>query len=98
MQVSMIADVFALLNMALAAMLIIFGVRTFRIYRGQPWRWLILSKMIMGAYWAGVYAWVLVTEPGSFSSVLFGQLFIRPALTITIALMAAGVVMGAKRQ
>lgn len=91
------ATIFAWTNLTLGVLLALFSLRSFRVYRGEPWAWLSLAKILLGLYWAGIYGFVLIIEPGIYDSVRFGQIFIRPALTITLAIIAAGAIMGAKR-
>ena len=94
----MTANLFAVLIVLLGLMLAYYGLKSYRVYRDKPWGWLSLAKTLLGLYWAGLYIFVLAVEPGSFNSVLFGQLFVRPAMVITLAVMTSGVMMGSKRR
>jgi hypothetical protein len=93
----MMATIFAWINLCLGAILAVYSFRSYRRYRSQAWAWISVVKIVLGVYWAGIYIVVLLTEPGGYDSVLFGQVFIRPALTITLAVMAAASIMGTKR-
>jgi hypothetical protein len=53
-------------------------------------RWLRVFYFFVCLYWGGVYLYVLFFESSQDISTSFGQVFIRPALTFTLALMLAG--------
>jgi len=79
---------------------IIMSWASFRYYlrkRGRPWAWIKLAYVLIGIYWAGIYVIVLVYPATFFDPVWFGQALFRPALTITLAVMAAGSIIGVKR-
>ncbi len=85
---SLIADALSATNILLALAILFYQVKFYRLHK-QPWSWFKLAYSLIGAYWAGIYCWVLFMAPGSYDSVWFGQVFIRPAFTITLTVMFA---------
>lgn len=63
----------------------------FRQVRRQPgfMRVLMLFFGLVGLYWGGLYVFVFLTPVGLVDPVWFGQIFVRPAFTFTLALMAS---------
>lgn len=51
--------------------------------------WLYLITGLLGFYWAGLYVFVFFTRSGTYDAVLFGQVYVRPAFTFTLATMAS---------
>lgn len=43
----------------------------------------------VGLYWCGLYVYVFLAPIGGVDPVWFGQVFVRPAFTFTLALMAS---------
>ena len=85
-----LTDILAWINAVLALLLAIFALRYIRQANARA-RWLKLFYALLGFYWCGLYIFVALTEPDQFmDSVLFGQVFVRPAFTWTLGLMAAG--------
>lgn len=84
------ADLMALVNVLLACLIAIFEYHTLRVCRALGLScWLSIANIIMGMYWGGLYVFVLLSEPGSYDSVWFGQVVVRPAMTLTLGLWAA---------
>ena len=80
----------AFVNAALALLMAVFALRYIRQSNAHA-RWLKFFFAMVGFYWCALYIFVALTEPGQFmDSVLFGQVFVRPAFTWTLGLMAAG--------
>lgn len=93
----MLADLLSVANVLTGLMLAVASLRNWRKVRGLPWAWVKLAYAIVGLYWAGLYVVVLLTPIGVFDSIWFGRTLVRPALTITLAIMASGAIVGAKR-
>lgn len=56
----------------------------------QPkWCFIRVLGMLLAMYWAGLYTFVLIQNPENYNAVVFGQVFVRPAFTLTLALMAS---------
>lgn len=84
------AIILAAFNTLLAAVLSILSYRVWRRRRAKPWGWLILSFVLIGVYWAAVYFVVMVGEiAGTYDAAVIGRIWIRPAITLTFALMVA---------
>ena len=88
----MIADMLAFANIMLALTVAYYGWR-FVLANNIPhaWRWLKVAQVFVGLYWAGLYAYVLFW-PYPTDPVLFGQMFVRPGFTVTLAIMAASAI------
>lgn len=82
------------MNVGLALLVAVFqGLLIWRLrHRPERWRWLRMGFLAIGLYWAGLYTFVLLKEPGSYNSVWFGQVFVRPAFTLTLAMMAGSAI------
>lgn len=87
----MFANVLAMTNAVLAGIITVFALRYLRSHRPYA-RALKVAYAIIGAYWCGLYIWVAVTPIGAVDPVWFGQTFVRPAFTVTLAVMASGAV------
>jgi len=88
----MFVEGLAWLNAVLGAILAVFSLR-------YVWReksvacWLKILYALIGLYWCALYVFVALTPPGLFmDSVTFGQVFVRPAFTVTLAVMAGGAI------
>lgn len=75
----------------LAAVLFVLSWNFWR-HSSEYWRWIKLLQAIMGLYWCCVYVYVLFSSHVVYDPVLFGQIFIRPAFTLTLGIMAAGAI------
>ncbi len=76
--------VFALLNVFLQMRLI---------RRSKNDRWLRALYILVSLYWAVIYFYIFLFESmDATRTSSFGQVFIRPAFTFTLALMAAGAI------
>lgn len=68
----------------------------FRFWRSnghEHWTWIKLLLGCMGVYWSAIYAVVILAGLGlipSIDPVYFGRIFIRPAITLSLGLCAAG--------
>lgn len=82
------AQVLAVVNVILALALVVFEICLYR--RFHTARFVRVLLVIVGAYWMAVYIFVVFTEPNEFiGAVEFGQIFVRPAFTFTLAVMVA---------
>jgi hypothetical protein len=59
-------------------------------------KWLDLLESVVGLYFAGIYIFVLIADPANYDSVVFGQMFIRPALMLLLGISAAGAIVRLK--
>lgn len=86
-----VADLEVYANIFLGILLAISQIKVWRQLNGVCWKWIKLVSGLLGIYWAGVYIVVALTAPGDYlDPVRFGQIFIRPALTVTLGVMCAG--------
>ena len=81
------AQVFAILNAILGLGLVVFEICLFRRYKTA--RFIRILLIAIGAYWGGIYLYVALTDPVGRDAVYFGQVFVRPAFTFTLASMLA---------
>ena len=51
-----------------------------------------LLYVVLGLYWAGLYVFIFLAPPGLYNTPGFSQIFIRPAFTVTLAVMAIGAI------
>lgn len=94
-----IAMILALTNLILALILAVSQFKVSRLLKkGSCFRWIKIVSGVVGIYWAAVYVYVLFTDPATapIDSVLFGKIFIRPAITVTLAVMSAGALLRSK--
>ncbi len=52
-------------------------------------RLMLIVCGLIGLYWFVLYVFVVFTPSGSYNPVTFGQVFVRPAFTFTLAIMAS---------
>lgn len=53
--------------------------------------WMRWSRVLIGLYWGILYIIILfVLVPGEYDSILFGRLFVRPAFTLSLVVIAVG--------
>ena len=82
--------ILAATNALLALGIFVINIKLFRAMRIA--RVLRVMLMGIGVYWAGLYVFVVVSEPGVIDPVWFGLVFVRPAFTVTLAtILACGV-------
>lgn len=94
----MIFNLLSLANVLAGLLLFYCSLRYYRQWRGlKPWVWIKLLYALLGAYWAAVYLVVLLAPQGAVEMASFGQTWLRPANTLTLAAMAAGAWMGMRR-
>lgn len=80
-------DWLAVSNALLGIFLVAVNVVLFRKMRiARPLRVMLI---LIGMYWAGIYTFVYLVKPGYIEPVYFGQVFVRPAFTVTLAIMLA---------
>ena len=79
-----LAGVNALLGLVMAGLELQCVKYTWR----KPWGWIRVLLMVMGFYWFGFYTWVAVTSELYYDAFFVGQVFVRPAFTITLLAMA----------
>lgn len=82
------AELLSLANILFAGVLSIYSFRRAFYHRGFM-RVMMVTNGIIGAYWAGMYIWVFLTPSGFYDGVWFGQFFVRPAFTFTMAVLAS---------
>ena len=88
----MIAEVLAWVNAVLAGILAVFSLRYIR-RKNSTVCWLKMLYALIGIYWCVLYTFVALTPPGLLmDSVTFGQILVRPAFTVTLAVMAGGAI------
>lgn len=91
--VQMIANILTDLNSAINFCLALtFGVISLWLWfhdEGKL-RWLDLAESLIGLYFAGIYIFVLLASARTYDPVIFGQVFIRPALMVLFGVSAAG--------
>lgn len=87
----MIAEILAWVNAAVGFILAAFALLYLR--GGQRVaRWIKIMTLLIGLYWGILYTWVAIVPAGIVDPVLFGQTFVRPAFTVTLAVMAGGAI------
>jgi hypothetical protein len=87
----MIATFLAALNAVLGLLLAVFALRYARQATAAA-VWLKWLHVMCGLYWCGLYTFVAIFPAGYIEPVWFGQTFVRPAFTLTLAIMASGAV------
>jgi hypothetical protein len=88
----MTATILAWVNAALGFLLVVFAMRYIRRSTGVAC-WMKMFTVLIGLYWCALYVFVALTPPGLLmDSVAFGQIFVRPAFTVTLAVMAGGAI------
>ena len=92
----LIADSLSGANIILAAIVVYYQILFLRRQRGRSFDWIKLLYAIVGAYWSAIYVFILFLIPTNYDSVWFGQVFIRPAFTFTLAVMVASAIQRAK--
>ena len=85
---SFLAELLSGANVLLALTLAYYNLRQVRRQSGFLRVFSLLSVLI-GLYWAGIYIFVILTQAGSYDAVFFGRVFVRPAFTFTLAMMAS---------
>ena len=87
----MISQILAGVNAILAAILCVFALRY--LYKSKTFaKWVKIATALIGAYWCGLYIFVMIASPENYNPVTFGQTFVRPAFTLTLAVMAGGAI------
>lgn len=87
-----LADILSLLNVIFMAIFSYYELKCiFRIAFTQ-WKWIKLLYGIIGIYWTGLYIFVFFANSAYYDTVVFGRVFVRPALTILFAIMAIGAI------
>lgn len=86
--VEWLAKGLSLANVIFALLLALYCFRQVKRQSGFM-RVLMLFFSLAGLYWAGLYVFVFITPVGIYDPVWFGQIFVRPAFTFTLALMAS---------
>ena len=79
--------VLATINVFLAVGIVVVTVRNYKASR-MP-KALRVLYIVIGAYWALLYVYVALPGIDIFDPVTFGQIFVRPAFTVTLAAMLA---------
>jgi hypothetical protein len=76
-------------NCVMGLIVLILELRCFLSMRGRE-RWIKSLYGLAGLYWSLVYAYVFIYDPLDMTG--FGKIFIRPAFTLTLAVMAMGAI------
>lgn len=84
-----IGTVLALFNAFIGFAIAVMQIRCF-MQLAQPWRWVKLAYALVGIYWGIIYVYILFAANGPHDE--FGQLYIRPAITLTLAMMMTGAI------
>lgn len=86
----MFATGLAVVNAILALLWAVYSLRYIRRANARAC-WIKIISACLGLYFCAMYIFVAFTEPGKYMDpVTFGQLFVRPANTFMLGLMAAG--------
>lgn len=93
----MISEVLAVANAVFAGTMAIISFRDWRRFRSKSWAWIKIAHGLVGLYWCGLYIWVSLTPVGVYDSVWFGHVFVRPAYTITFAVMLTGAILRSRQ-
>lgn len=86
--VEWLARSLSLANVIFALLLGIYCIKQANRLRGFM-KVLMLLFAATGLYWFGLYVFVFLTPVGIVDPVWFGQIFVRPAFTFTLGLMAS---------
>lgn len=55
-------------------------------------RWLDAFESIVGFYFAAIYAYAAIIDSGDTGIGILGPVFVRPAITVLLAVLAAGAI------
>lgn len=81
------ATVLAWVNSVIAGIIVVTRLRL--IVRNNPDEWIHVGFVFIGLYWCGLYAFVAIVPAGYIDPILFGQVFVRPAFTVTLVWIAS---------
>jgi len=84
-----LATALSLLNIALGLAGFVLNLRYFVRCRSR-WRWIKLTNGLAMLYVAGLYLLVVVGMVLDSDPILFGQMYVRPAITTLLFSLAAG--------
>jgi hypothetical protein len=87
-----IGDILSLINIFMGVTLAVLDWHYYRTVKRDPARWIKLMHMAIGIYWAGIYTILLLVPNDLVPSTWFGQIWLRPAITITLGILAASAV------
>jgi len=76
------------MNAILAASIVWLGVARIQKYGGSKFTWMTI---VLGTYWCILYLYIALagmTVVSTFDPILFGRIFVRPAFTLTLTVMA----------
>lgn len=82
------ADLLSLANVIFFGLLALYSFRRASRERGFM-RWLLSLLGVIGGYWSALYLLIFVMPQGYFDPVWFGRIAVRPAFTVTGAVMAS---------
>lgn len=85
----------ALINIVLAGLVLYSSILVYRC--GMLPRWLLLSFWFVCTGWIVLYIIVLSNNPLGIDSTMFGRIFIRPLVTLTLSTVAATFIYRARR-
>lgn len=83
------AELLSIANVIFSLVLSIFSIRRWLRDRRGFGGTMMLVLGLIGLYWAGLYVFVFLTPVGVYDPVWFGQIFVRPAFTFTLATMSS---------
>lgn len=86
------SEFLAAANAALSGALATVAFADWLHHRRAGWAWIKLAQVAIGAYWCGLYLFVVLQ--GVVDAAWFGQTIVRPSITITIGVMLVGAIRG----
>jgi hypothetical protein len=89
----LIIDLLSAANVVMGLMVCILNLRYWRT-SSAPWRWIKGVYAFVGLTWAIIYIVALVFYDGNLG--LLGPYLVRPFITVTLSVMAAGALIRAK--
>lgn len=95
-----IAEIMAFTNAIFALLLAVISLVDYLRCRKNHfgWSWIKIAMALLGFYWCGIYIFAALADSANYNSVNFGQTFIRPAFTLTFALMLSAAIIGIRRK
>lgn len=90
------ATLLSWVNVAIGLLCFVLNLRYFIRCRSR-WRAMKLVNGLVGLYVAGLYVVVLAGWAANEDPVVFGQVYVRPAITVLLMSLASGAVMNSPR-
>lgn len=91
-----IPDTLAAANVILAAIICWKSAAVWLRVRSLAWAWIKFAQILVGVIWVAISLYLLIT-PEDAAQAEIGRIIARPAITMTLAIMAAGSIVGDKR-